>query len=444
MRDTAPYRSIAIAWPCRLLLALLLLALSPMASAAKLGADGLTGLTVAVRQCDLAAVRRILAAGADPDDRNSDGTTALMWIGYFINPPESLKLEIAKALVSRGADVNAKDMYGKSALSYQAQYGLGDVAAFLVKAGATDPPAGAAPSGGGQRGSALLTAIESGDEKVVQRLLGAGLDPNRDREIWAAMHYPSDAVRAAMLASRKVDRRSPFWMQHAASEGRLDVVRRLLAGRFEVDGAAAGNRTPLLLAIENGESKVALALIEGGASIEIVSAGGYGSINGETALCLASRLGDRKVARSLLAAGADVDATCGAVVAAALKGDAELVGALVRAGADLRDRRTGHWKALFIAAERDRADIADVLLKGGVRVDVRDVLDSTPLMIAASKGSLALIRLLVRNGASLEATNAKRPVSDVGSNFIGTPLGWAIEHKQMAAADLLRQLGARR
>jgi hypothetical protein len=64
-------------------------------------------------------------------------------------------------------------------------------------------------------------------------------------------------------------------------------------------------------------------------------------------------------------------------------------------------------------------------------------------MVAASKGSLNMIRLLVGKGASLEAKNTRRPVSDVGTNFVGTPLGWAIEAKQDAAASLLRELGAK-
>jgi ankyrin repeat protein len=399
----------------------------------QLNEDGVTALTLAVRGCNIKDVTALLKAGANPNTKNKDGSTALMWVGYYSNPPESSKLEIAKLLVESGADVNARNVYGRSVLSYQASYNLSEVISYLVSKGADDKDY-----------SALLYAIESGRAVIVQKLLSSGINPNNERIIWAAMHYDSDEVRKAMLATPKFDKKSPFWVQMAAMEGRNETLKRLIALGADINGVGEGHQTALLRAIDEDKTESAKILIAAGAKTDTISESGYGRSNGETALCLASRKGNFEVVKSLIAAKADVNATCGSLVAATKVGHLGIVEALVAAAADLQDRYTGNWNALFVAAENDRLDIAKALIKGGVRIDVRDNMDSTPLMIAASKGSLNVIRLLVEKGANLEATNAKRPFSDTDSNYIGTPLGWAIEYKQDAAVALLRQLGAKR
>jgi uncharacterized protein len=412
------------------------------AAATNLNEDGITPLTAAVRQCDGGRVLELLKAGANPNDRNRDGSTALMWVGYFQNPTEATKLEIARVLVEHGADVNAVDEYGRSVLSFQATYGLAEVTKFLVAKGATDEQVSVDPT---RYHSALLTAIEGGKADVVKSLLAAGINPNRPREIWAAMHYEPDAVRQALLAAPRFDKSSPHWLLMAAMEGRSDTAAQLIGMGAELNGMDEGNRTPLMLATEKGHNNIVVQLLNAGAKTDSLSKSGYGSLRGETALCLAARLGNFEAAKALLAAKADINASCGALPAAAKIGHAGMVMAMVAAGADLQDRFTGNWQALFEAAQTDRADIAQILLGGGMKVDVRGEREMTSLIVAASKGNLNMIRLLVKSGASLAAKNVSDPMNDWGGedyHFTGTPLGWAVFKKQDAAAALLRELGA--
>ena len=72
------------------------------------GTRGSTPLMAAALYGDAALVKRLLAAGADPDARNNAGATALMWAA-----PDLDKMQL---LLDAGADVNARSDDRRSAL----------------------------------------------------------------------------------------------------------------------------------------------------------------------------------------------------------------------------------------------------------------------------------------------------------------------------------------
>jgi uncharacterized protein len=123
----------------------------------------------AVTAGDVDGVRRLLAAGADCNQRDGDGATALMLAAHAGN------LEMVKFLVGAGADVNATDERGWSALTksvYNADLdrGFADVTQVLMDAGANVE----APIGFGVR--PLMLAAGYGETAVVETLLRAGAD----------------------------------------------------------------------------------------------------------------------------------------------------------------------------------------------------------------------------------------------------------------------------
>lgn len=123
----------------------------------------------AVTAGDATRVRTLLAAGADCNQRNGDGATALMLAAH------AGRLDLVKALLDAGADVNARDERGWGALT-QAAYnadldrGFAEVAQALIDAGADVE----APIGYGVR--PLMLAAGYGETAVVETLLRAGAD----------------------------------------------------------------------------------------------------------------------------------------------------------------------------------------------------------------------------------------------------------------------------
>ena len=76
-------------------------------------------------------VKLLIEKGADIDAKDNDGVTALMYVS------RAGDLEIAKYLLENGADINAKDSkWGYTALIYAAEYVNLEIVQFLIESGA--------------------------------------------------------------------------------------------------------------------------------------------------------------------------------------------------------------------------------------------------------------------------------------------------------------------
>ena len=118
---------------------------------------------------DVDHARALLAAGADCNARNSDGASALMLAAHAGN------LAMVSVLLDAGADVNAADALGwgpltKAVYNPDLDRGFADVVQSLIDAGANVE----APIGYGVR--PLMLAAGYGETAVVETLLNAGAD----------------------------------------------------------------------------------------------------------------------------------------------------------------------------------------------------------------------------------------------------------------------------
>jgi ankyrin repeat protein len=131
---------------------------------------------------------------------------------------------------------------------------------------------------------------------------------------------------------------------------------------------------------------------------------------GQTALHLAVGLGATEIVEILLSAGAKVNALNSAgknpVQLAVKNGDELVFMLLLKSGADLQSRDPGGNNLLHLACagtEPARERLVKAILKHNVSVNERNFSDYTPLHIAVTSGSRALIDLLLAAGARIDA-----------------------------------------
>ena len=167
------------------LAALLLLALAPAAAAQDPKQALNEQLYEAARKGDAAEVKAVLDRGADVNAKFRYGATALF------KAAERGHTEVVKLLIERGADVTVKDtFYGATAISWALQKGhTGVVRAILAKS-AEDA------------GDVLLTGARSGDAEMVSAALETGKVPAETLTA-ALVAAGSDEKKAAIVESLK-------------------------------------------------------------------------------------------------------------------------------------------------------------------------------------------------------------------------------------------------
>ncbi len=125
-----------------------------------------TGLVDAARQGNVKLATELLAQGADPNQRDPQGSTALHEAAYRGD------LVLARILLHSGVKINAPDSAGITALHAACFDGRQDIAALLIKSGADVRQA--------DRGglTALHYAAAGGYPAIVKLLVTAGADVN--------------------------------------------------------------------------------------------------------------------------------------------------------------------------------------------------------------------------------------------------------------------------
>jgi ankyrin repeat protein len=176
-------------------------------------------LVVAAAKNDLVAVRQLLATGADVNvlDKETDMTAlaeavsngnreivqALLWVGAeanarnrigqtaLMNLSDHTSAQIVWDLVAADAKVNLKDEMGNSALMVAAALDNGDVVQALLDAGAK------INTRNNEGQTALMMAVSQGRSNSVKMLLTAGADLNkRDKEGRTALNYAEEYEHA--------------------------------------------------------------------------------------------------------------------------------------------------------------------------------------------------------------------------------------------------------
>jgi ankyrin repeat protein len=122
----------------------------------------------ATRQGDVEQVRHLLETGADINARDRYGQTALM------NAARKGQVELVRLLVERGAALNTTAKYNLTALMLAIINGHTEIAHILIQVGADGSIRGTGAPGFYNK-TACMLAEERGQRKVVEWLKAAGV-----------------------------------------------------------------------------------------------------------------------------------------------------------------------------------------------------------------------------------------------------------------------------
>ncbi len=375
---------------------------------------GETVLMECARTGDLAAVTALLAAGADVNAKESiNDQTALMWaVGQQ-------HADVVRALVEVGADIQARSRTypqnvetgnrggggavtevlrgGSTPLLFAARVGDLESAKLLVAAGADVNDA--LPDGA----SALIVAAHSGHGALGAWLLEKGAAPNAAGVGYTALHAAINRSDVALVKALLTYGADPDIRIRKGSPARRD------SNDFQLQSRLVG-ATAYLLAAKFVEVDIMRALVDAGANREAVMP------DGTTALMLAAGNGEARARDP-------------------------------RRNETRRQICVCDWG--IIEPESVVLDAVKIALDGGSDVNAVNRSGDTALHSAAAMGYDSVVQLLADRGADLNVKN-KRGLTPLGALTRGgrgqgddAPTdAYGFPTAQQSTINLLRKLGA--
>lgn len=327
--------------------------------------EGRTALQIASASGSFGMLKTLLNAEARVDLASMMEQSPLLEAVYMGH------LEIIKELLDKGADTEARNPKGWTAIHLAATWNRTDMLSLLIEKGAD------LEAKDKEGRTALHSAATKGHQDCVKLLLEAGADKD----------------------ARSKDGRTAIF--RAAANGYPEIVDSLLDAGADSHIRALNGETPYDAALEKGHTAV----------LEILELGNE--------LLTAARRGDLQTVVSSLTKGARVN-RCDqygwtALHCAAFKGHINIMQKLIEYGADIGFEDTEGHTALHCAVEGGKKEAVQFLLGKGAEVNVKTSRGATPLYMSAAMGYPGISRLLLNRGADTACLHRKHPIGTTDS-----------------------------
>lgn len=352
--------------------------------------DGLTALHVAVQYCKPQVVQMLLGFGAKVQLNGGKFKETPLHIAARVKEGE----KVAEMLLKSGADVNAEQENGETAMHVAARHGSIQMLKALIEEGGDvtwHSKAGENP---------LHIAVRHCHFAIVEEILSYLTMEQSLDEAQRCVCQENQRGETPLHLAAELSRQSVH-----ENEEDVCIVRRLMEYDAKVTATTKElKETPLHYCARVGNTFVLQELLRGVAASCLQTAVNKHSKNGWSPLLLAAERGHLEVVRMLLQSHARVDVFD-------------------------EDGKA----ALHLAAEKGHEDIADVLLSHKAFVNAKTKLGLTPLHHAAQNGYTRLVRLLVEtHAASTDALSLSKQ----------TPLHLAAMSGQLGVCSSLLKLRA--
>jgi ankyrin repeat protein len=437
---------------------------------------------------DTVRLTKLIAAKADVNAAQPDGSTALHWAAYHGD------VKAAAALVRAHANPGAVMENGMTPLSLACEAGNADLVKELLKAGADANqtlPNGETP---------LMMAARTGRLPVMELLLAKGAKIDEREKLrgttalmWAAANSNAEAVRFLLSKGADLNARSgtiaPGRRPYLADSGRARI-QEFIDGRgqggtvVEVDAPDAKvSNDPNARAEAQKRLAVEREVAKRTISVFPTPQNGDRSTKqwgGLTPLQFAVREGSMDTVKTLLDAGADVNKESefgwSALLVATQNRYYQIGVFLLDHGADPNIANEGGWTPLYIATDNrnieggdyptrkpdmDHLEYIKRLLAAHANPNLRMrsstetrtifthqwLLEegATPFLRAAQSGDIVLLKLLLEHGADPKITTEARVTPLMVASGIGWVQGVTYEwspQQTLETVKLLLDLGA--
>ena len=392
------------------------------------------------------AVKLLLRGERRPDITAEDSTyqrTALSWasengfdgvVGLLLQAAKWRLRNFVSLSRSSRANVNSKDVFGRSALFYAVLNGNAGIVLKLVQAGAQvdlEDDIGGTP---------LSYALATGEEAIAKMLTGRAtkdtMEGTRRNLLLSATRSNDSAIIKRFLetgaSTEMADEEGWTPLLLASSRGHKATVELLLTAGANIEARDRYGLTPLLRAVISQKGAIIQLLLQAGANIEAHDNGG------STPLLHAVTIAQNEaITKLLLEAGADTEArdkkdSTPLLHAVIVSQNEAIIKLLLQANADVEARDCKGRTPLSRAVARQNEAVVKIMLQAGANVEAQDDGGLTPLSRAIIiSQNTAIIKLLLQAGANTKA-----------QDFHGsTPISHAMARGNEAVIQIVLQAG---